>query len=348
MNQSRSLRRLWFYRCLAWSCAGPFTFLTISTGDPLAAFVCALFSGPPMAISLYAFIFYIGPITKRFSFPTSILVQTSAVFIMLTFSFICGVVAIDSIQHKSTPLDLNVWQRSVNFFQIPPARMGYIFTLITICSLLIFWQIGRKLGSGVLGNWITGYYHQPREEERIFMFLDIRGSTTLAEQMGHLKFSAMIQEFFIDMTSPILESKGVVSHYIGDEAVLTWKLKGGLKDANCVRFFFRMQSEIASRAPIYQEKFGVVPEFKAGLHVGHVVACEVGYVKSEVVYLGDVLNTTARIQGLCDSLGSPLLISEELRIKLSSPGSFQMIDMGPQELKGKAKPQTVFAVSEAS
>jgi len=298
-----------------------------------------------MAIGLYFFIHHIAPLTKRLSFLVSLFSQVVIVAIMLTISFFFGVVGIDSVMNRSSPMDPLVWTRASQFFSMPPARAAYFITLGAIFSMLLVWQLGRKLGGDVLTNWITGHYHKPREEERIFMFLDIRNSTTLAERLGHLQFSALIQEFFYDMTTPIQSSRGAVSHYIGDEAVLTWKLKDGLRDGNCIHFFFWMEEEIQNRAHVYREKFALVPEFKAGVHVGRVVACEVGHAKSEVVYLGDVMNTTARIQGLCDSLGAPLLVSKDLVDRLGED-DFQFDDKGPQPLKGKEEPVTVCAVAK--
>jgi len=53
-------------------------------------------------------------------------------------------------------------------------------------------------------------------------------------------------------------------------------------------------------AAYYLSKYGRVPVFKAGIHGGKVMALEVGSVKKELAYLGDIVNTTARIQGECN------------------------------------------------
>jgi adenylate cyclase len=74
-----------------------------------------------------------------------------------------------------------------------------------------------------------------------------------------------------------------VSLYIGDEAVITWTPKQGIRDSNCVLVFFRMREAVAARAGHYTRRYGLVPEFKAGLHIGPVIATEVGEVKSEIV-----------------------------------------------------------------
>lgn len=210
-----------------------------------------------------------------------------------------------------------------------------------------YFQISRKIGPSVLKNWILGKYHEPREEERIFMFLDLKHSTTLAEKLGAIRFSKLCQDFFSDLTYPVLETKGEVSHYIGDEAVLTWKPDPGLRNANCLRCFMLMRAAIEKRSGHYLRHYGIVPEFKAGVHIGPVVGAEVGELKSEIVYHGDVLNTTARITGLCATLDSDLLVSGDLLARLNVPDAFTGHSFGPQLLKGKEHAVEVIALSPA-
>lgn len=215
--------------------------------------------------------------------------------------------------------------------------------VVLVLPIRFVHALGQKLGPGVLGKWLRGYYHEPREEERIFMFLDMKDSTTLAEQLGNLRFSALVRDFFEDLTLPVLQTHAEVSHYIGDEAVLTWTIPKGRERANCLRLFFEFERAIARRAPYYRSAYGFVPEFKAGAHAGTVVATEVGEVKSEIVYHGDVLNTAARIQGLCNDLNERFLISGELA-ELLSPFEFASTAIGERELKGKSETVEIVAI----
>lgn len=66
------------------------------------------------------------------------------------------------------------------------------------------------------------------------------------------------------------------------------------------------------KASLYRREFGLVPTFRVGLHGGPIVAGECGDDKREIVYFGDTINTTARIQEACKELGRPLLVSGEL------------------------------------
>jgi adenylate cyclase len=226
-----------------------------------------------------------------------------------------------------------------------PVVLGTVaFSLGVALVLNLGFAVGRKLGPGVAWNWIRGYYHQPREEDRIFLFLDLRGSTTLAESMGDLAYSAMIRDCFADLTDPALENRAQISHYVGDEAVITWPTAEGLVDARCLRLYFDFRDRLRERNDHYEKAYGVVPTFKAGVHLGRVITTEVGELKSEFVFHGDVVNITSRIQGLCNALGAELLASEALVQQLDPCPGFTFLDEGLHELRGKRNDLRIYSV----
>ena len=230
-------------------------------------------------------------------------------------------------------------------FIFQPSQVAWLVGGFIVALLINFaFQISKKMGPGVLTSWITGKYYTPREEPFVFMFLDMKDSTMLAEQLGAIKFSALVRDFFYDMTAPLMESRGRVSHYIGDEAVIYWKPDDAFKVKGPLAFFKMFEAEIASRASYYRSNYGLVPDFKAGIHMGPVVATEVGEVKSEIVFHGDVLNTTARIQSMCNDLGHKLLSSRQLASKLVLPHGAIMSALGPVRLKGKADEVELVAI----
>ena len=211
-----------------------------------------------------------------------------------------------------------------------------------------FTQIVRIVGGRVLVNIILGRYIQPVREDRIFLFLDIKGSTPLSEKMGDLGVQELIAQFFFDITEPILEWGGEVHRYIGDEVVVTWFSKDGLKNARCLNCCFAIQERINERAERYLERFGVVPEFRIGLHSGPVVASQRGDVKQKVVFFGDTINTTARIEQYCKTVDKPLLISADLYQQLPVNDQWQVTDVGSVVLRGRQEEMTLFAVANGA
>jgi len=181
-------------------------------------------------------------------------------------------------------------------------------------SLLLFFamRIRGLVGARVLFNFLLSRYHRPLHEERIFLFIDLVNSTGIAEKLGDLKTQALIAQFFFDIAKPIVEYGGETHRYIGDEVVVTWKFADGIKSAKCVHCIFAIQDLIAKQAQKYRSEFGLVPQFRAGMHGGSVVASEVGDDKLEIVYFGDTVNVAARLERLCKEMNQSFLISEEL------------------------------------
>ena len=176
------------------------------------------------------------------------------------------------------------------------------------------------------------------------MFLDMKSSTTIAESLGHVRYFDMLREYYADLSDSIIQHAGEVYQYVGDEIVVTWKLKSGLQNNNCVQCFFAMKAALKKQSRKYRAAFGLVPEFKAGFHLGKVITGEIGVLKKEIIFTGDVLNTTARIQGLCNTYGVDILISGHLMKMLPEPFLFQGQALGENALRGRDEKIELFTI----
>ena len=219
-----------------------------------------------------------------------------------------------------------------------------IYTLVIYGLLVFFLQINHLLGEGILWKFIRGKYHKPREEERIFMFLDMKSSTTIAEQLGHVRFYILLDELFHEISQPILQTKAEIYQYVGDEVILTWQVKHGLENSNCLKAFFMFQENLLRNSDNYFKNFGVKPEFKAGLHFGKVISAQIGDLKREIVYNGDVLNTTSRIQNECNKYKRNCLVSGTLMKRLKQINGFQWEKIAVVTLRGKETEVELFSV----
>ncbi len=222
--------------------------------------------------------------------------------------------------------------------------MIYGFSLTFIFTFLR--SINQILGRNVLLNLVIGTYHSPKEENRIFMFLDLKSSTSIAESIGDKRFVDLINDFFFDISEGILATNGEVYKYVGDEAIISWSIKKGVKNFNALRCYFIIRQSMKRKQNKYFRKYGVVPEFKAGIHCGHVIRGEIGILKKEITYLGDVLNTTARIESLCNEKGENFLASDDVVKLLAAENEFEIKSIGSMMLRGKQNPVGLFAVHE--
>jgi adenylate cyclase len=248
-----------------------------------------------------------------------------------------------------TPLTRIASDRTFTTFLLEGEFLAIILVCIVASFVLNFLrQINRLLGQNVLLNYITGRYYKPREEERIFMFLDMKSSTTIAERLGHIRFHELVNDFFFDITDPIVERHGEIYQYVGDEIVVTWSMERGLRNADCIRCFFSAVDRIDELSAVYVEKYGFVPGFKAGLHYGTVIVGEIGDVKKEIAFHGDAVNTTARIQAECNAHGARLLVSGELWQRLAHPDDLVAESKGSMLLRGKQQEVELLSVTRTT
>lgn len=221
---------------------------------------------------------------------------------------------------------------------------GIIFGLVLSFLFNSYSMFETLLGKNFLLKLFTGKYHTPFEEDRVFMFLDLKSSTALAEKLGHKVFLNLLNDFFYDVSQAVSETKGEIYKYVGDEAIITWKMKKVKGNALPVDCFFKIMKKVKTNKGIYLKKYGLVPDFKAGMHGGKVVTGEMGYVKKEIAFLGDVLNTTSRIESLCNELNQKLIISDTLLLQLKLPEKYRTKSLGEHAIRGKQKSESISAI----
>lgn len=237
--------------------------------------------------------------------------------------------------------------QNLSFMQLvahPVVLVNLFYSILVNSVIILVIQINRLLGKGNLAKLVTGKFHAPREELRAFMFLDLKGSTTIAERLGHLTYSKFIQDCFHDLS--VVDKYGAaIYQYVGDEVVLTWKiqLNEGLED--CIDAFYAYENRLRERTNYYEQAYGVQPIFKAGLHLGPVTVVEVGNLKREIAYHGDTINVASRIQEQCKKYDSTLLISEVAYKRIKNMSDYSFENVGEFVLRGKKRSTQLFGVT---
>jgi len=220
-----------------------------------------------------------------------------------------------------------------------------VFYMAVIIEAALFYsELIEHLGNEVFYNFSFGKYHKPKQETRIFMFLDMKASTTIAEEIGHIKYFDLLKLYYSYMTNAILETFGEIYQYVGDEIVVTWPEEVGLTNNNCIECYFKIEEAIKKHEERFIKSFGLVPGFKAGYHIGKVSAGQIGVLKKEIVYTGDVLNTTARIQAECNAYQSNILLSGALKRRLNNSNKWSITKVGEILLRGKVEAVEVFSI----
>ncbi len=280
-------------------------------------------------------IVFINKFFVKVSFPKKIL---SKLFIYAVFLFV--VVFIMYLLAASIELNKSVFSEEVF-----DKYLKFLFSITNVSTIiqigfslgisLLFAEISDNLGQNVLLNFFTGKYHRPVVEKRVFLFSDMKDSTSTAEKLGHIKYFDYLSSYYEDLSDAIIKNYGEVYQYIGDEIVISWNSRKKNSVQNSIQCFFDMKKALSKKRETYLKTYGLFPDFKAAIHMGEVTTGEIGALKKEIFFTGDVLNTTARVQGLCKSYGTDLLTTERIINELSNETKFLIKSLGETDIKGK-------------
>lgn len=281
----------------------------------------------------------------RMSFGKTIVIKTLLYFLAIAviFFMMMGIV----LSFGMTPVGAKELQEFLNEHTYPlSATIGVALYFILSTMLINFIALmSKKFGPGQMLLIFLGKYNKPMTENRIFMFLDLKNSTTIAEKLGHIIYSKLLQQCFLDLNQLIPLSGAQIYQYVGDEAVLTWKINH--YESNFIKpiqFYFAFKKKLEKKSKYYNSKYGVVPEFKAGVNAGVVTVAEIGSIKREIAYHGDVVNTASRLRSACNEFKKDLLSSEYLIRNIDEKYQYKIDEIGEVKLKGKENSIKVFSI----
>lgn len=202
----------------------------------------------------------------------------------------------------------------------------------------------RLIGPRPFFALLTGRYHRPRRENHLVLFLDLLGSTTLAERIGDAAFLSFLDRVYSDMSDTILEAGGEIYRYVGDEIIITWRLDEP-HAAKALACLIDIRRLLAARGEYYRSAFGAEPRFRAGMHAGTLMVGEIGDLKREIILLGDTMNTAARIEDACRTFGRLTILSAPALAAVSPlPPGLAAEPLGEIPLRGKTAALELYAV----
>jgi adenylate cyclase len=212
-----------------------------------------------------------------------------------------------------------------------------VFSIAASFVFVSLMSVAQLIGPNILGSILAGRYYQPREEQRIVLFLDLVGSTSIAERIGNVPFHAMLSETFTRLSQVVTDYGGEVYRYVGDSLIATWPLGAPEENAHAIRCIFACRDALAGAASHLRERHGHIPAFRVGVHAGPLVAGEIGGFKREIALLGDTMNTAARIEQACRTTGHAVLVSKPLLERTEKPSDIVATSLGEHLLRGKSE-----------
>lgn len=289
-------------------------------------------------------IFFLRDFFRKKSFGFSIL--TESLFFITVFFIITIIVSFlyNSLTTGKSFLHDDVIMGVLNYFAGYGVYLNLLNWSVVFALILFVLQISDKFGHGILFKFITGRYHAPKEEQRIFLFLDLNSSTEIGEKLGHLEYHSLLNDFFSDCTYPIINNGGEIYQYVGDEISASWLIKNPEINSNVFECYLSINEVITKRKEYYKLNYNLVPKYKAGIHCGKVTAGEVGIIKKEIVFTGDVLNTTHRIMNSCDKYEIPILFSQDIKDISKFDSGYEISKVDEVKLRGKIKEMPLYTL----
>jgi adenylate cyclase len=187
-----------------------------------------------------------------------------------------------------------------------------------------------------------------QERYLVSMFVDMRGSTRLAENQLPFDTVFVVNRFLGAVSQAVIECGGQPNQFVGDGQLALFGLSSGPQTA--CRQALRAAAMIAANIDdLNQFLRGDLREpirFGIGIHGGEVIIGDIGY-RDHMVFtaLGDAVNVAARLQDMTKGLACEAIVSEEVRLSAGLPA-----DALPQqqvEIRGRAEPMIVRSVTSA-
>jgi adenylate cyclase len=262
----------------------------------------------------------------------------AAVFILKTLAYgaIAGVVFLGQPGQRLLGV--------VTVYSPRTALIAVCLTLVAVAVMVMMFQAAGLVGYRTFMALLLGKYRRPYAERRFFLFVDVVGSTAIAERLGALEAHRFLGAVFSAVAEPIELCRGEIHQYVGDEIVVTWVEADGVADARALRCFFAMREALTADTNRFVERFGVQPELRAALHLGEVITGEVGQVRRAIVFHGDVMNTTGRLEQATREVGCRFIASAEALAPLGPPPGIRSHDLGALALRGRVEPIHAFCV----
>jgi adenylate cyclase len=235
----------------------------------------------------------------------------------------------------------------VNVYNARTGLIAVCLSLVAVAVVVMMFQAAGLVGYRTFTALLLGKYRRPYAERRFFLFVDVVGSTAIAERLGALEAHRFLAAVFSAVAEPIELCRGEIYQYVGDEIVITWVEADGVAEARAVRCFFAMRAALAADANRFVQRFGVQPELRAALHLGEVIAGEVGQVRRAIVFHGDVMNTTGRLEQATREVGCFFIASAEALASLGPPPGIRTHDLGALALRGRVEPVHAFCVEHS-
>ena len=233
------------------------------------------------------------------------------------------------------PIEGALWSRLVVSSSLLALALSFM--------VMPVFKIMQLLSIKTLGRAMLGRYLHPRREARGILFMDMKGSTSLIEDIGDKDFLRFLNEVLFEINGVILEYKGEIYRYVGDEFIVTWSEDTVQESLGCI---VAIQQALRDKTAHFERRFNHAPSFRYGLHFGEIMVGELGDLRTEIAFIGDAINTTKRIEDVCRHFNFDVLASSAYLERVSFPEDTRTVPVEAIRLRGKSSPMQLYGITK--
>jgi adenylate cyclase len=228
-------------------------------------------------------------------------------------------------------------------------RLPSVILLYIALSIvgIVAMRIVHFVGIETLFHLTAGTYHRPVQQQMVLLFGDMNGSTAVAERLGPLETRSLIGKFLFDISHPVVDHGGEIYLYKGDGLIALWSWNKAVAGNAILRAVDAMFAAVRREQAEYLRRFGVVPEFRVGIHGGRVVVSEQGDTKRSIGIYGDTINLAARMEDAAKSHGLACVISEAVAQALDRRID-RLLPIGTESIEGVSVPMEILEYRPAA
>ena len=185
---------------------------------------------------------------------------------------------------------------------------------------------------------------EPKKTEITVMFSDIRGFTTISENLDAQDLALFLNQYLSDMTGLVFEYQGTLDKYIGDAVMAFWGAPFEVDDhaISACNSALKMMQRVREMQREWQAQGK--PQLDIGIGLNSGVA-SVGNMGSELRYgytaLGDTVNLSSRLEGLNRDYGTHIIVNETT-YAATQQTQFVYRELDLIRVKGKTQPVMIY------
>lgn len=248
------------------------------------------------------------------------------------------------------------WTNYLHVFLGAMAETGAVFVLLIVVRVLTeeanTKYIRQTFSKFVSKDVVNELLKDPNKlklggekKEITVMFSDVRGFTTISENLSPEQLVAVLNEYLSEMSEIILTTKGTIDKYIGDAIMAFWGAPVPLENHAHMACWSALQqlNKLNELRSYWQETYGVELNIGLGLNTGPAVVGNMGSShRMDYTLMGDTVNLGSRLEGATKMYSIQFMISEYTYEQVKDKVVARELDR--IRVKGKHEPVVIYEV----